>query len=234
MALIRFGGGVVDARGSVAGNVFTKTKAGATLRSRRKPIRRKTNSQILRRSAASRMTHYWGETLTAAQREAWNLYALNTGWTNKLGESINIGGLGAFVRLNTLLILMAEAVRAPAPTAYGHASGTISVLSAVPEEEFITMAEPSIGWSKDLDNDFLVIFQTMPQSPGKASMPKSPILLAILEGDSVTPETFPYQVSTSALYPLVDGERAALQFIHLDPDFRVSIRTTMFCTVATP
>jgi len=234
MALIRFGGGVVDARGSVSGNVFTKTKAGATLRSRRMPIRRKTNSQILRRSVASRATHAWGATLTAAQRAAWDLYALNTGWTNKLGESINIGGLGAFVRLNGILGIFDSALHAPAPTAYGHASSTLAVISAVPEATDIVLAEPSIGWDKDLQDDQLLIFQNLPQSPGKAAMPKRPLYLEILTGADALPVEFPYDVSVLSGYPLVDGERVSLSFIHIDPEFRVSTRTTMFCTVATP
>ena len=232
MALIRFGGGVVDARGSVAGNTFTRSKAGAVLRCRRKPINPKSATQLRSRAYATQCTQAWSGTLTAAQRAAWDAYAVNTSWTNKLGESINIGGLAAFLRLNCLLLLAGEALRPAAPTAYGHAAAPIFVITAADEGVFVSLAEPSSGFAKAVDGTFLLLFQGDQQPAGRGAAPRGMQYLETIAGDSGTPETFPYEAGNKGAVANVDTMRANLFAVHIDANFRVSTRNGSFAIVA--
>lgn len=228
--LVRFGGGVVDARGSVAGNTFTRSKGGATVRARRKPINPNSPTQFRSRAIASVVAQAWGATLTAAQRAAWNLYALNSSWLNKLGESINIGGLAAFMRLNALLILAGKALTAAGPTAYGHAEGPVSTITAAQGTQLITLAEPSVGFAKATTGDLLLIFQPMPQNIGRSAEPSRPRFIQAITGSSGAPPAFPASIAVTNGYPISTGMRVSLSLVHIDVQNRVSIRNTFFCT----
>lgn len=100
MALIKFGGGITEMRGSIAGNVFSRNRSGAYVRSRTKPVNPNTDLQQIVHSIITLLTTRWSQTLTAAQRTAWNLYASNVVMNNKLGESINLTGFNHYIRSN--------------------------------------------------------------------------------------------------------------------------------------
>jgi len=103
MALIKFGGGVVQMSGSIAGNTYARNRYGNYVRARTKPVNPKTDRQSVIRTAMQLLTTRWAQTLTAAQRTAWNLYASNVNMTNFTGDGhshtmrlgVNIGAVGA-------------------------------------------------------------------------------------------------------------------------------------------
>ena len=50
MALVQYGGGIVDARGSIGGNTFSKCAGGHYMRARTKPVNPKSALQQTRRA----------------------------------------------------------------------------------------------------------------------------------------------------------------------------------------
>lgn len=105
MALARFGGGVSELRGSIAGNVFSRSRAGAIVRNRAVPVNPNTPLQSQSRSWMQEATDGFRD-LTAAQVEAWNNFASTQTRFNRLGEPYTPSGKQIFTEsfLNLLSI----------------------------------------------------------------------------------------------------------------------------------
>jgi len=124
MALIKYGPAIADARGSVGGTVFSRNSAGAYMKQRTVPTYPASAKQIARAALMSTLIDDWKNSLTTAQRAAWNALAAGTKIPNKLGEQMSPSGANLFVRSNVLLDLSSQAhitappvtATAPAPT----------------------------------------------------------------------------------------------------------------------
>lgn len=85
MALVRFGGGVSELRGSIAGNTFGRSRAGAYVRNRTTPVNPSTESQSNVRARFHIATDAYkelGETLI----KQWDEFAATQIRVNRLGE----------------------------------------------------------------------------------------------------------------------------------------------------
>ena len=220
MANVLFGGGVAAMAGSIGGTVFSRGAGGAIARNRTKPVNKRSALQSARRANSAYLATYWSGTLTVAQRADWNAYAAGTSWTNKLGSSIENSGLSAFVRLNTLRILAGLALSAPAPTAMGHAAGVGLVIAPDVATPAYNLAEPTAGFDKDTDDHTLLIFAGLPTEGGRAALPKGFRFVAAIEGDSVTPETFP--LAMTPIDTFADGQNITIKAMFIDEFNRVS------------
>ena len=101
MATIRFGGGVVDARGSIAGNTFSRNANGAYQRARVAPTNPGTIDQSEVRNAFSEVTQHWRD-LTEAQRQAW-IDAAETqqgAYTDRVGQQQQYSGQQLYMAVN--------------------------------------------------------------------------------------------------------------------------------------
>lgn len=100
MALVKYGGGVVDMRGSIAGTVFSKNSTSQYARARTKPVNPQTDLQEVIRAAMAELVVRWSSNLDATKRAAWELYASNVSMKNRLGESIYLSGFNHYMRSN--------------------------------------------------------------------------------------------------------------------------------------
>jgi hypothetical protein len=100
MAIVRYGGGVSAISGSIAGNTYSHNKGGAYIRNRAIPTNPNTIQQQAVRGFMATLTSLWYNTLTAAQRLAWDTYAANVLLPNPLGDPRDVGGLAMYVRSN--------------------------------------------------------------------------------------------------------------------------------------
>ncbi len=100
MALVRYGGGIVEIRGSIAGNVHSRNSSGNYIRARTTPVNPNSTRQNVIRAAMATASNSWSNTLTPTQRTAWGLYAANINMTNRLGETILISGRSHYLRSN--------------------------------------------------------------------------------------------------------------------------------------
>lgn len=101
MALVKYGGGVVQMSGSIAGTTFARNKSGNYVRPRTKPVNPKSTRQEAVRTIVSYLAEYWHETLTVVQRGVWESYAAAVAMKNKLGETIHLSGFNHFIRSNS-------------------------------------------------------------------------------------------------------------------------------------
>ena len=104
MALIKYGGGIIQMSGSIAGNTYARNRFGNYARARTKPVNPNTDLQDQYRSAVASLTQRWAQTVTAAQRAAWNLYGNNVNMLNRLGEVVHLTGFNHYIRSNVMLV----------------------------------------------------------------------------------------------------------------------------------
>lgn len=165
MALIKFGGGITEMRGSIAGNTFSRNRYGAYARARTKPVNPNTGRQQTVRAAMAFLTDRWAQTLTALQRAAWNLYGSNVVMTNKLGESINLSGFNHYVRSNMILKQVGEAPVDAGPVIFEipEADPTYSITASEAAQEIEHTFDIELDWAVE-DGALMFLFQGSPQN----------------------------------------------------------------------
>lgn len=223
MALILLGGGVTDIRGSIAGTTFSRSMAGNYARARTKPVNPRSNLQNVRRAVLSQLSRYWSKTLTEAQRQAWREYSDATSWTNRLGQTVDIPGIAAMIRTNALKLLVGAALQPAAPTMSGQAGAIGFVFTATEDDQKIVLASVDAPWDVDTDDDYAIFFVGLPAAPGRITTPGLFNYGDEIEGDSVSPETFPYEFDSPFLF--VEDQQITVSAVHLDELGRVSART---------
>lgn len=165
MALIKFGGGVVQMSGSIAGNTFARNRYGNYCRSRTKPTNPNTGKQQTIRSAMAFLTARWAQTLTAAQRTAWNLYGSNVNMLNKLGETIQLSGFNHYIRSNMIRKQCALAIIDAGPVIFEvpAADPTYAITCSEATQQISTTFDNGMDWA-DEDGAFMVGYQGTPQN----------------------------------------------------------------------
>lgn len=105
MSKIKWGAIVVDGRGKLGGHVFTKTKSGATMRTKVTPVNPQTSAQASARSRLGGNSQAWGA-LSELQRESWQNRAKETSKTNIFGDQYFPSGKNLFTSVNNNLLLV--------------------------------------------------------------------------------------------------------------------------------
>jgi len=100
MALVKYGGGILEIRGSIGGQVHSKNRYGHFIRQRTIPVNPNSSRQQAIRNVMGSVVSAWFSVLSAAQRSAWGVYAAAISFTNKLGETITLTGFNHYVRTN--------------------------------------------------------------------------------------------------------------------------------------
>lgn len=162
MALIKWGMMVVDGRGKLGGHVLTKSRNGATARTKVTPANPQTSYQQANRATFGQLSSNWAS-LTEAQRKAWNEAVNEWQKTNIFGDLKSPSGRDLYISLNRN-ILQAEgtAINVP-PTKAGIKPNAIADLSFNSVEE-----EISISLTTALDSDEVaMLYFTAPMSPGR-------------------------------------------------------------------
>ncbi len=101
MALVQYGGGILDMRGSIGGQVHSRNPAGNYIRARTTPVNPKTARQNKIRAVIQALAQRWSNVLTQLQRDAWEVYAAAITRQNKLGAQIKLSGFNHFIRSNS-------------------------------------------------------------------------------------------------------------------------------------
>ena len=102
MAKIKFGMMMTDARGKLGGQVFSKNKGGAYVRTKVTPANPQTASQTTARSLFGAISQAWSA-LTAAQITAWNQAVESWKTTDIFGDLLAPTGKELHQRLNNQL-----------------------------------------------------------------------------------------------------------------------------------
>lgn len=212
--------------GSTGGTTFSHNRGGMYTRARATPVNPNTFFQQLIRSIIADLTSRWGNTLTPAERAAWDTYALNVPLLDRLGEPRNVGGLAMYIRSNV------QAIQALGPTARLDAAPVVFDLGAFTQPTFAVTAPQDIATSFTATDDWytgggrLFVTSARPQNPS-INYFKGPYRLA---GNVVQPDASPKVITSPFVYTA--GQHAFIQARVRQPDGRVSLPIQVFALVA--
>lgn len=154
---------MTDARGKLGGQVFTKTRSGATIRTKVTPTNPQTSAQQTSRSILGTLSTKW-RSLDQADRASWNSAVDGFAKTNIFGDSYLPSGKNLYVGLNANLLsvnLVASDV-APVPVSTPAAILTNVFIDTGAEEIILSFAAPLPGLN------YSVVYQaTKPSSAGR-------------------------------------------------------------------
>lgn len=99
MALVKFGAGITEIRGSIGGVTFSRSYSGPVMKEKPIPPRRRRGTQPKNRSIIGFLSRQWGG-LTGAQRDEWKTWALNHPEPDRFGGTFIMSGSNAYSKLN--------------------------------------------------------------------------------------------------------------------------------------
>lgn len=164
MALIRFGAGVVQMSGSIAGTTHARNRFGNYTRARTKPVNPNSTLQALQRATLSYLVERWNNTLTAAQRIAWNSYAAAIAMKNRLGETVYLTGFNHYVRSNSILKRLALTVvdDGPEEIALPEKDPTFTISISAATQNIAMTIDNTLEWGNETGG-YLFVFEGVPQ-----------------------------------------------------------------------
>lgn len=220
-ALLKFGGGVADVRGSIGGTVFSRNRYGAYARNRTIPVNPGSTAQTKIRATLGQIRNAWFSVLTQTQRDAWAVYATNVEMVNRIGETIHLTGWNMFARTNAALLYNNESIIADAPTDFSLAEQDATLSITVSEAtQLISVAfDDSLVWCDEVDSH-LLIYASRPQNP-TVNFFKGPYRIAgKISGDATTPPSSPQTLAVP--FAVVAGQKVFVQARIVRADGRLS------------
>jgi len=225
---------MTQASGSIAGVTYAHTKGGVLYRrSRAIPTNPATTYQTQVRNTMAGIVNAWINILTAAQRNAWDLYAANVLVTNPLGDAVPISGQNWYIACNVPRVqadskLSTTLARVDdAPTVFNR--GTFSAITATIGEAAGLSISFNTGdaWVSE-DGASMLIFEGRPLSAGRTFFKGPYRLVATIDGDSGAPPTSPHVVTAAVLtangFTVTEGQKVALAAAVVRADGRLSTR----------
>lgn len=166
MALVRYGGGIIQISGSIAGNTFARNRYGNYVRARTKPINPTSTRQQLIRNAIGELTARWGQVVTALQRAAWALYASNVAMKNKLGEVVYLSGFNHYIRSNSIRVMLGFTIIDAGPTIFElpPKDSAYAITASEATQQITNTFDNGLDWCTE-DNAYIIFFQGRPQNP---------------------------------------------------------------------
>lgn len=157
MASIRYGAGIVDARGSISGQTFSRNANGAYIRARVAGTNPATQEQTQARTRFGTISSAWNS-LTKPQADSWIEAAKGTlgAYTDRLGQSSQYTGQQLFNKLNNVRALFGNPPLVSAPVAepfaqVGLASATVEYDDTTHDfEEMSLLISMGLGETSDL------------------------------------------------------------------------------------
>jgi len=230
MALIKYGGGIVQISGSIAGTTHARNRYGNYVRARTKPINPKTAQQTNVREAIALLSDRWAQTVTADQRTAWNLYASSVAMKNKLGETVFLSGYNHYIRSNAIIASRGPWIVDDGPVIFElpEQDPTFAISASEATQNITLTFDDTMDWANE-DPGWLLMFQGSPQNPQRNFF-NGPWrflsqLVGIEGGGVVQPHVAP------AVFAISEGQRLWCYARIMRKDGRMSevMRADTFC-----
>lgn len=221
MALVKYGAGIIQMSGSVAGSTFARNRYGNYVRARTVPTNPNTSYQQKVRNSMSLLTSRWSQTLSAAQRTAWNLYASNVVMKNRLGEACYLSGFNHYIRSNMILSQSDFSLVDDGPVIFELPAQdpTMAILASETDEEIEIEFDNLMDWANET-GAYFVIFQGMPQNAQRNFFAGPWRLLGYIPGNDITPPTSP--ASAPVVFAIFQGQRQWIYARIIRKDGRLS------------
>lgn len=183
MSKLKFGAIIVDGRGKLGGQVYSKARSGNTLRNKVTPSNPQTTAQTGIRTRLATFAQGW-RALTQDQRNAWNAAVGNFASTNIFGQIRNPSGINLYTMLNANLaeIGIAAITVPPLP---GTVTGPLT-LTLAGDQSAQTLSLAYTATPVPANNKWLI--RATPQmSPGVSFMKGKYKNLAVLAAAAASP-----------------------------------------------
>lgn len=162
MALIKWGMMVVDGRGKLGGHVLTKSRNGASVRTKVTPTNPQTSYQQANRAIFGQLSSNW-TSLTESQRQAWNGAVKEFEKTNIFGDLKAPAGRDLYISLNRNILQGGGTEIDVPPLKQGIKPNAITSVDFDATGEII-----SIELQTTLDtNEVAMVYLTAPMSAGR-------------------------------------------------------------------
>jgi len=164
MALVKYGGGLVQMSGSIAGTTFARNTSGNYARARTTPVNPVSSLQVARRTTLAYWAEYWHETLSAANRTGWATYANAVTMKNRLSDSIKLSGFNHFIRVNTFRKCIGQSACPNAPTVLSlpDQDPSFSISASVATQLITVTFDDTLPWG-DIVASAMGVFMGRPQ-----------------------------------------------------------------------
>ncbi len=189
---VKFGPGILDARGSIGGVTFSKNSTSHYMRSRVKPVNPNTERQDDVRSGVAEATTRWSQTLNNASRILWNEYAAGVTMPNVLGEAVHISGFNHYIRSNAFRISLGFAAidAAPAIMEIPAQDPSLAIAPSAGAQQLNVSFDDTMDWANETGG-VLFVHQGKPQNPQRFFFGGPYRWCTCVGGDDVTPPVTP-------------------------------------------
>lgn len=165
MAIIKFGQIIAEARGSLAGTVFSRNTAGSYMRQKVSPVQPQTPAQLGVRALLTTVSQAW-RGLTAGQRLAWITVGETFTNINVFGDNVPLTGFGLFTKLNRDLQTIDEPIITDPPLQES-VIGFTQLQTIIDNSEPVTDDKVQITFAPAIPaNQKAVVYATAPLSAG--------------------------------------------------------------------
>lgn len=206
--------------GSVGGLTFARNKGGLYTRARAIPTNPNTAAQINARDALSTLVDAWTTFVTQAQRDAWDVYALNVPVVDVFGDPKLLTGQQMYIRSNQPRVRNGEARVDDGPTVFNLGTFTtpsIAISAASPSDVVISFTNTD-SWANALGG-FLFAGASRGQN-ASIQFFKSPFrTIGSIDGDAAPPSS-PATLVSDFVYAL--GQKVFATFRASQSDGRLS------------
>lgn len=214
--------------GSIGGMTGSHNKGGMYFRGRSIPTNPQTAFQTAVRNALTSLVNAWSGTLTQAQRDAWDVYAINTPTTNALGDTVTRSGQQEYIGANIPRLQAGMSPVDDAPTVFNRGEFTDPTIAIdTANDEVDVSFDNTDAWANE-DDASMVVFASRPQNAG-VNFFKGPYRFAgSIDGNATTAPTSPAAIALP--FAVTAGQKVFVQVRVTRSDGRLS---GTFRTVAT-
>lgn len=210
--------------GAIGGTVWSHNRSCVYIRNRSIPVNPNTDRQVDVRNAVRALSIRWETVLTQLQRDAWDTYAANVSWMNRLGQTIHLTGLNHYVRSNTNLQIFSIAVQDAAPVIFdiAAAEATLGCAASEATQVYTITFDDTAAWASE-DNAYQFFFAGLPQNGSRKFFGGPWRYLHALNGSVAAPQVSPAVVPAgNTPWPFAQGQRLWLRSRILRADGRLS------------
>lgn len=218
MGLVKFGAGIVQISGSIAGTVHARNRFGNYIRPRTKPVNKHTERQEAIRAILSVMTEYWNHSMNDGERALWDVYAAAVSWLNRLGETIHITGFNMFCRTNGCVITCGGPISKVAPTILSLPTkdSTMEISNTSIANQTISSTFDITGWAGSPGKLGIAVYMGLPQLASRNFFNGHWRFMQFFDGPGTG------TVVLTAAFPFALGQKLFLKARLLDNDHRIS------------
>lgn len=221
MAIVQFGGGVLDIRGAIGGQVFSKNRFGNYIRARITPVNPQSTRQNVVRAIIQLLAQAWSNVLSQLQRDGWEVYADNIVRTNALGAQIKITGFNHYIRSNAPILQALDTRVDDAPTILTLPPGDPQMIGTVDEagQQISVAFDENLDWVNQ-DDGHMFVFMSHPKTTGTGFIGGPFRFAGAIDGDSTTAPTSPTVLSVP--FPVAETQAIVVRARISEEDGRLS------------